>query len=98
MTKWLELLGYSVGYGQILQRSAVLKSYQQTDLGRLNVIYIAGTNREGSTYAYISSILQNFGCKVGLYTSLYLLSIRERIRINSKPIEEDDFTIAFFEV
>ncbi|GAB1208184.1 hypothetical protein APSETT445_006925 [Aspergillus pseudonomiae] len=41
---------------------------------------------------------KSFGCKVGLYTSPHLLSIRERIRINGKPIEEDAFTRAFYEI
>ena len=36
--------------------------------------------------------------KVGLYTSPHLLSVRERIRINSKPISEELFTRYFFEV
>ncbi|KNG80664.1 folylpolyglutamate synthase [Aspergillus nomiae NRRL 13137] len=75
-----------------------LLSYSQTDLGTLNMIHVAGTNGKGSTCAYISSILQSFGCKVGLYTSPHLLSIRERIRINGKPIEEDAFTKAFYEI
>jgi folylpolyglutamate synthase len=43
-------------------------------------------------------MLQSSGCKVGLYTSPHLLSIRERIRINGKPIEEDVFASAFFEI
>ena len=36
--------------------------------------------------------------KTGLYTSPHLLSVRERIRINSEPIAEDDFAKYFFEV
>ncbi|KAJ6003590.1 folylpolyglutamate synthase [Penicillium canescens] len=76
----------------------LLISYQQSHLGMLNVIHVAGTNGKGSTCAYISSILQSLGCKVGLYTSPHLLSIRERIRVNGKPIEEDTFASAFFEI
>ncbi|CAG8947834.1 unnamed protein product [Penicillium salamii] len=73
-------------------------SHQQTHLETLNVIHVAGTNGKGSTCAYISSILRSLGCKVGLYTSPHLLSVRERIRINGKPIEEDAFASAFFEI
>lgn len=76
----------------------LLTPHQQTHLETLNVIHVAGTNGKGSTCAYISSILQSLGCKVGLYTSPHLLSIRERIRINGKPIEEDAFASAFFEI
>ncbi|KAJ5471851.1 folylpolyglutamate synthase [Penicillium diatomitis] len=75
-----------------------LLGYSQADLGRLNVIHVAGTNGKGSTCAYISSILQSCGCKVGLYTSPHLLTIRERIRINGRPIKEETFTTYLFEI
>lgn len=64
----------------------------------MNIIHVAGTNGKGSTCAYIASILQSFECKVGLYTSPHLLTIRERIRINGKPIEEGAFTTYFFDI
>lgn len=35
---------------------------------------------------------------VGLYTSPHLVAVRERIRINGKPISEEDFAKYFFEV
>ena len=35
---------------------------------------------------------------VGLYTSPHLVAVRERIRINGKPIAEEDFARYFFEV
>ena len=76
----------------------LLTTHQQIHLGTLNIIHVAGTSGKGSTCAYISSILHSSGCKVGLYTSPHLLSIRERIRINGKPIKEDAFACAFFEI
>ncbi|KAK6387498.1 Folylpolyglutamate synthetase [Exophiala oligosperma] len=36
--------------------------------------------------------------KIGLYTSPHLISVRDRIRINSEPIREDLFARYFFEV
>ncbi|MEW6557158.1 MAG: folylpolyglutamate synthase/dihydrofolate synthase family protein [Elusimicrobiota bacterium] len=59
---------------------------------KLKIIHIAGTNGKGSVAAYISTILQNAGYKVGLYTSPHLLDIRERIQINNKKITKKDFT------
>ena len=35
----------------------------------LNVIHVAGTNGKGSTIAYLSTILQEAGYKVGKYIS-----------------------------
>ena len=40
----------------------------------------------------------NFPKKVGLYTSPHLISVRERIRINSVPISPELFAKYFFEV
>lgn len=51
-------------------------------------IHIAGTNGKGSTTDYIRSILQNAGYKVGTFTSPYLISHHDRIRINNVNIED----------
>jgi len=53
-------------------------------------ILIGGTNGKGSTAAFLSSILQAAGHRVGLYTSPHLLEFRERIQINGQPITEAD--------
>ena len=52
-------------------------------------IHVAGTNGKGSTSHMISSILQEAGYNVGLYTSPHLKDFRERIRINGQPINEE---------
>ena len=54
---------------------------------------IAGTNGKGSTAATLASILQASGLKTGLYTSPHLVRINERIRLNGKPIDDDDFAL-----
>ena len=59
-------------------------------------IHIAGTNGKGSTSHMLSSILQESGYKVGLYTSPHLVDFRERIRVNGKMISKEsieDFDI-----
>ncbi|KAJ1920941.1 Folylpolyglutamate synthetase [Mycoemilia scoparia] len=81
--------------------------YKTSDLNRLNVIHVAGTKGKGSTCAFIDSIFQNTDFvnsngtrmkpKVGLYTSPHLIEVRERIRINGKPIEKDLFQRYFYE-
>lgn len=53
-------------------------------------VHIAGTNGKGSTAHMLSSILQESGYKVGLYTSPHLKDFRERIRINGKMIAEQE--------
>ena len=52
-------------------------------------IHVVGTNGKGSTSYYLSGILQAHGVKTGLYTSPHLVNLRERIRVNDVPIDED---------
>ena len=51
-------------------------------------IHIAGTNGKGSTTDFIRSILQSAGYKVGTFTSPYLISHHDRIRINNVNIDD----------
>jgi dihydrofolate synthase/folylpolyglutamate synthase len=51
-------------------------------------IHVGGTNGKGSTSHIISSILQEAGYKVGLYTSPHLKNFTERIRINGEEISK----------
>ena len=57
-------------------------------------IHVAGTNGKGSTSHMLSSVLQESGYKVGLYTSPHLKDFRERIKINGKEISKN-FVIGF---
>ena len=57
---------------------------------KLNVIHVAGTNGKGSTCSFITSMLKECGYKVGLYTSPYLETFTERIRINGENIPQED--------
>ncbi len=51
-------------------------------------VHIAGTNGKGSTAAFLSTMLQAAGYRVGLYTSPHLISFTERMRINGVPVTE----------
>lgn len=54
-------------------------------------VHIAGTKGKGSTSAMIASVLVASGYRTGLYTSPHLLSMRERIQVDNKPISENEF-------
>jgi dihydrofolate synthase/folylpolyglutamate synthase len=58
----------------------------------LNFVHIGGTNGKGSTAHYISSILQEAGYKVGLFTSPHFFDFRERIKVNNKKIDKNFIT------
>lgn len=55
-------------------------------------IHVAGTNGKGSVSSTLASIFMETGLKVGLFTSPHLVSFRERIRVNGKPIEKSYVT------
>ena len=54
------------------------------------IIHVAGTNGKGSVCAFLLSILQAAGYRVGRYTSPHLLDWRERITINGEWISNQD--------
>jgi dihydrofolate synthase / folylpolyglutamate synthase len=57
---------------------------------RLKVIHIAGTNGKGSVAAMLSSVLQEAGYSVGLFTSPELNHWSDRIRLNGEGIPESE--------
>jgi folylpolyglutamate synthase len=67
-------------------------------------VHVAGTKGKGTVCAYVNSILsvyqKSHGLpeKTGLFTSPHLVSVRERIRINSEPISPPLFAKYFFEI
>lgn len=85
MKEWLARLGYA-------------------DTKDLNVIHITGTKGKGGTAALAESLLRahfrhrSLPMKIGLYTSPHLITERERIRVNFRPLSEQIFARYFFEV
>lgn len=59
------------------------------DVKQKNMIHIAGTNGKGSTVNYLRSILNAHGYTVGTFTSPYLITHNDRIRIDDKPISDE---------
>ncbi len=58
---------------------------------QLKFIHIAGTNGKGSVLAYISSILTEAGYRTGRYVSPTVVSYLERISVDQRWIEEEEF-------
>ena len=55
---------------------------------QLKFVHIAGTNGKGSVLAYVSTVLQQAGYRVGRYISPTLKEYRERFQINAKMITQ----------
>ena len=56
---------------------------------KLRFIHVAGTNGKGSTSSMLASILQSAGYRTGLYTSPYIRTFCERIRVDGENIPKD---------
>ncbi|HEM6212331.1 TPA: bifunctional folylpolyglutamate synthase/dihydrofolate synthase [Streptococcus suis] len=55
------------------------------------VIHVAGTNGKGSTIAFMRQLFQTHGLRVGSFVSPHMVSVHDRICINSQPISDHDF-------
>lgn len=61
---------------------------------QLRFVHVAGTNGKGSVCSFLASILQQAGYCTGLFTSPYLITFEERIRVNGRNISPDDLRVA----
>ncbi|MFH1482897.1 MAG: folylpolyglutamate synthase/dihydrofolate synthase family protein [Chloroflexota bacterium] len=59
----------------------------------LPTVHIAGTKGKGSTAAMVAWGLAFSGYRTGLYTSPHLHHIRERIRVDGRPISPRNFSL-----
>lgn len=55
----------------------------------LKCVHVAGTNGKGSTSHMLASVLQEAGLRTGLHTSPHLKDLRERIRIDGRPVPKE---------
>ena len=74
-----------------MERIAALCEAFGNPQDKLKFVHVAGTNGKGSTCTMIAEILKASGYKVGLFTSPYVVDFRERIRVDSQMIPEEDF-------
>ncbi|HFU4558778.1 TPA: folylpolyglutamate synthase/dihydrofolate synthase family protein [Streptococcus suis] len=55
------------------------------------IIHVAGTNGKGSTIAFLRQQFQAHGMRVGSFVSPHMVSVHDRICIDSQPISDHDF-------
>ncbi|MEC8599432.1 MAG: Mur ligase family protein, partial [Bacteroidota bacterium] len=78
----------SDSYKPGLSRIKNFLSFLGNPQSNLKFIHVGGTNGKGSTSHMLSSILQEYDKKVGLFTSPHMFDFRERIKVNSNKIEK----------
>lgn len=82
----LQYIGIKLGLDNITSLLDLLGRPQ----ARFKSVHIAGSNAKGSTAAFIASILQAAGYRVGLYTSPHLIDFTERIKVNAEPVSPQE--------
>ncbi len=80
--------GYKLSLENVLSLFKHLNNPEQ----HLKIIHVGGTNGKGSTSNIISSILQEHGKNIGVFSSPHILDVRERIKINDVYISKDFFS------
>jgi len=70
--------------------------FLEKNLGK--IIHIAGTNGKGSTSYFIAQMLKKYGFKTALYTSPHIVNITERIKLDLKDVEYNQFYNTFLEL
>ncbi|MDW7652313.1 MAG: folylpolyglutamate synthase/dihydrofolate synthase family protein [Bacillota bacterium] len=83
---WIHGL-YRFGSNPGLERISELLSRLGNPQNQLRCVHIAGTNGKGSTAAFLASILEAEGNRVGLYTSPYLEAFTNRMAVNGYDID-----------
>lgn len=80
-----------------LSLSRMIKALEYFSLDKFNAttIKVAGTNGKGSTIAALNQIYTSDNYKVACYTSPHLLQFNERLKINNKIIEDNEWIEAF---
>jgi len=75
-----------------LERMSKLLEHLGDPQEALQLVHVAGTVGKGSTVAMIASMLRGCGYTVGEFTSPHVMDVRERIMIDGKPINRNEFT------
>ena len=67
--------------------------FSEKNLGK--IVHIAGTNGKGSTSFFLAQMLEKNGYKTALFTSPHINTVRERISVSLKNINQDVFDNLF---
>ncbi|WP_426448683.1 bifunctional folylpolyglutamate synthase/dihydrofolate synthase [Paenibacillus sp. S-38] len=86
IVRFIPLAGIKPG----LERMEKLMEYLDDPHRRLKFIHVAGTNGKGSVCAFLTEAIRSGGYDVGTFTSPYIESYNERIRLNGVNISDED--------
>lgn len=87
----LETFGIRLGLENMRAACAALDRPERA----VPVLHVAGTNGKGTTAAALAALAAAHGLRAGLHTSPHLVDLRERIRVDGRPIEPADLAAAW---
>jgi len=91
----LELFGMRFGLDRMRRMMTVLGSPDRSKIGqRFDAIHVLGTNGKSSTTRMTAAILQRHGLRTGAYLSPHLVSYRERVLVDGRELDSEDFAAA----
>ncbi len=94
----LQEMSYSQGVKLGLETMQKVMNALSSPEKEYEVIHVAGTNGKGSVCWKLAQSLSTDSCRVGLYSSPHISSVRERIRVDGQLITEKEFAEAFTKV
>lgn len=74
-----------------LERVRMLLEHMGNPQDKLRFVHITGTNGKGSVCAVVSSVLKSSGYTTGLFTSPFIVDLREQIQVDNTMISEAEF-------
>ncbi|MEK8131342.1 folylpolyglutamate synthase/dihydrofolate synthase family protein [Paenibacillus filicis] len=86
IVRFIPLAGIKFG----LERMEKIMELLDNPHRRLKFIHVAGTNGKGSVCAFLTEAIRSGGYDVGTFTSPYIESYNERIRLNGQNISDED--------
>jgi dihydrofolate synthase/folylpolyglutamate synthase len=84
----LQARGIKLGLGKVRSMLRHLGSPQR----HMRVVQIAGTNGKGSVSYGLEAIARSCGLRTGTFISPHLVSPAERVRVDGRSMEEDEFS------
>ncbi len=90
----LELFGMRFGLDRMRRMMTALGGAGGDPLLAYPAIQVLGTNGKSSTTRMIAAILARHGLRTGAYTSPHLIAWRERIQIDERELDPEDFSAA----
>lgn len=87
LLKKASLQGSRLGLERVTELVSLLGDPQNS----YKIIHVAGTNGKGSFSAMLSSVLSAQGYKVGTFSSPYMLTYNDCVRINGMIVSEETF-------